>query len=212
MRRLTIALIPALFAGGSLSAETIQANPAFAKAGDDFDSPLWGTAYGLKGFKVPVDYEKDRAPTGDTHVRIAFDGKRIYIQVRAFDKAMETVNVLPPPVDGYLCKFPSGDHVELVFTARFRYIFAFDCNGNKYLSKDYSPERYCWYDLRTRRTKTGWEAIVAFEWDSLTLENLAAKKTFSFQACRHIDHGRGAERSYATGRSLLGYKRVSLEE
>jgi len=161
---------------------------------------------------VQVNYEKDRAPTGETDVRIAFDGKRVYIRVRALDKTVGRINVPPPPVDGYLNRFPSGDHVELVVTAKARHIFAFDCNGNKYLSSDYAPERYCWYDLKTRKGKAGWEAIVSFDWDNLTLGNFNAKKNFAFQACRHIDHGQGSERSYALGKNLLAYKNISLEE
>lgn len=212
MKRLITAAITTLAVCGTLYADDIQVNAGFSKAGADFDSSLWEAAYTLKGFNVPLDDKKEQAATNDTEVRIASDGKRAYILINAFDHAMEHINVPPPPIDGYLNKFPAGDRIELAITARERFIFAFDCNGNKYLSKDYAPARYCWYDLKIRKTVAGWDAIVAFDWDNLLLEHFTIGKNFTFQAARHSDHGQGIERSYATGRSLLSSKSISLKE
>lgn len=212
MKRLFAAAITTLFVCAALYADDIQVNAKFSKIGADFDSSLWEGAYTLKDFRVPLADKKDQAATNDTEVRIASDGERVYIRINARDSAMDKVNVLAPPVDGYLNTFPAGDHIELVITARECFTFAFDCNGNKYLSKDYAPTRYCWYDLRVRKTASGWEALVAFDWDNLLLEHFTVGKNFSFQAARHSDHDHGTERSYATGRSLLSSKNISLKE
>lgn len=212
MKPFFIAIIATVFVCGMLHADDIQVNPEFAKAGADFDAALWETAYTLQDFKVPLDDGKLEAPTNSTEIRIGSDGTRVYIRINAFDSAMEHVKVPPPPVDGYLNKFPSGDHAEFAITANARFIFAFDCNGNKYLSKDYALERYCWYELNVRKTALGWDAIVAFDWDNLVLEKSNAAKAFSFQAARHTEHGQNTERSFASGRSLLDSKRLSLVE
>lgn len=171
----------------------------------DFNSKLWNDAAVVDKFKSPLDYKTLKLADEQTEVRILADSKNLYFLVKAFDKNLKKAKVESPSVDKYLNKFPIGDHVELQFSAGVKKILAVDMNGNKFSSTTYKPDKYCDYDLVTRKTDKGWEAIVTIKISSLKLSKRSKTRNFQFQVVRHLDHGEGAIRSFAKGESMVRY-------
>ena len=178
----------------------------------DFKSKLWNEAVLIDKFKLPADYKSLKSADEQTEVRILADSKNLYFLVRAFDKNLKKAKVGPPPVDGYLNKFPIGDHLELQLSAGVKVIRAFDMNGNKFSSTGYKPDKYCDYGLVTRKTEKGWEAIVTVKISSLKISKRWKKKAFRIQVVRHLDHGEGASRNFAKDASMVRYINVSIDE
>jgi hypothetical protein len=168
----------------------------------DFDSKLWNDAVFIDKFTIPVDFKTLKPAEQRTEVRILADSENLYFLIKAFDDNLKKAKVGPPPPDGYLNKFPLGDHFELQVSAGVKRILAFDMNGNKYSSTGYKPDKYCDYHLATRKTEKGWEAIVSIKVASLKISKRTKTKSFRFQAVRHFDHGDGAVRSFAKGGSM----------
>jgi len=183
-----------------------------SKLQSDFNSKLWSEAVLIDKFKVPVDYKTLKPAEEQTAVRILADNKNLYFLVRAFDANLNKAKVEPPPVDGYLNKFPIGDHLELQLSTGVKKILAFDMNGNKFSSTTYKPDKYCNYGLVTKRTPAGWEAIVTIKISSLKIPKLSKTKKIQLQVVRHLDHGDKPIRSFAKGDSMIRYISVTIDE
>jgi hypothetical protein len=171
----------------------------------DFNSKLWNNAVLFDKFTISVDFKTLKPAEQQTAVRVLADSKNLYFLIKATDSNLKKAKVGPPPLDGYLNRFPVGDHFELQLVAGVKRILAFDMNGNKYSSTGYKPDKYCEYHLVTRKTEKGWEALVTIKIASLKISKRTNTKNFRFQAVRHFDHGEGAVRSFAKGGSMTTY-------
>lgn len=174
--------------------------PGLGEAWLDFDSPLWSNAGTLKDFKVPGLDQRAAAPGQATEVRLANDGKRLFMKITAFDDDPGKLKV--GEFDEFANEFPQGDHVEVWWLSGWwnQVVLAFDPAGNKYEARDF--DRRCYSALcrsKARRTAKSWEIVAALPLRSLNLRG-EAPETPTMTFVRHLDHGRGrAERSFSSG-------------
>jgi hypothetical protein len=107
-------------------------------------------------------------------------------------------------------KFIKKDHVEFwLYSGRNKYLLSFNSNGRKYDSKNLNPTWSMEWELKVRKFKTGWSAMITFPLNAFKLKP-GTKTTLKWSALRENKHiGAKSETSVYKGMSLH-YKRFPI--
>ncbi|OGV55926.1 MAG: hypothetical protein A2X49_08045 [Lentisphaerae bacterium GWF2_52_8] len=154
----------------------------------NFDAPFWDNACKLANFKIPCSYGKPDSPREATEINIAHDGKNLYIRFTAFDEKVSAATAKP------LCNYkefrPLGDMGKMLLTGSWRkIIFEFDCNGNKYDSKDLDKDWNSYWKLRARKTDKSWQAVMMIPFESIDFNPADPKAKLKGFFGREYSHG-----------------------
>ena len=155
-----------------------------------FDSLQWEKAPACDDFKVTTRTATAKASSETTAVKAAHDGKNLYIRFTASDKAVYAQNATQPVAGEE--RWPQGDHIEFwISGGRDRYVLALNANGASYDAKNLDRRWQSGWEVKTRKLKGGWEAIVVIPMSAFNL--VAGKEThFRWFCTREISRADGS--------------------
>jgi hypothetical protein len=162
--------------------------PEMAHDGQTFESVQWEKPESLNDFKVPPPTRigDSKVPSQETRIKAAQDGKNLYLRFTAFDSKIAAINTVKSDAKTEI--WPKGDHIEFWLNVPgTNYIFAFDANGNKYDSKNYDKSCNSAWQLKLKKSDSGYEAIAIIPLSDL---GLAPKQETKMQwlCIREINH------------------------
>ena len=91
-------------------------------------------------------------------MKAAHDGKHLYLKFTASDRMVGKQQATTPATGRE--QWPRGDRIEFwLFGGRDSHVFAFNANGVRYDAKNLDRAWDSGWELRTRTTQQGWEAV-----------------------------------------------------
>lgn len=158
--RTLIQRMRAQYAGFSKDlARLVVANvPEIGTDHGDFDSLQWEKPAPCDDFRTTTRTEGTPDAPETTVVKAAHDGKRLYLKFTASDRTIREHEAIPPTTGSE--QWPRGDRIEFwLFEGRDSHVFAFNANGVRYDARNLNRAWDSGWDLRTRKTQQGWEAV-----------------------------------------------------
>jgi hypothetical protein len=181
--------------------------PEMFQDGDTFESVQWEKPLEMAEFKKPLLYKVPNSPSQATQVKASHDGRNLYIRFDASDSDVAAIDAVGPSTTE---SFLQGDHIEFwLYQGGDNYVFAFNCNENKYDAKNLNKKWNSNWKLNTRKTKAGWNAIVTLPLKDFGLVP-GRQTSLKWSALREVKHeGEKSEVSVYKGMSLH-YKKYSI--
>ena len=158
--RTIIQRMRAQYAGFSRDlARLVIANvPEIGNDHGDFDSLQWEKPSPCDDFKATTRTKDTPKAPEATMVKAAHDGEHLYLKFTASGGTASQEQAIVP-VAGQE-QWPRGDRIEFwLFAGRDSHVFAFNPAGARYDAKNLNRAWDSGWDLRTRRTQQGWEAV-----------------------------------------------------
>lgn len=124
----------------------------------DFDSLQWEKPSPCDDFRTTTRTKGTPDAPETTIIRAAHDTKHLYLKFTASDRTVGKQQAITPANDPE--QWPRGDRIEFwLFGGRDSRVFAFNANGVRYDGKNLNRAWDSGWDLRTRTTQQGWEAV-----------------------------------------------------
>ena len=124
-----------------------------------------------------------------TAVRVLHDAQALYVRVKCFDKAPDTIHAKPAgqPRD----QWPVGDKFEIFLAGKHRgkpcyYQFAWDSQANRYDGRNRDKSWNGEWALETRVGRDGWSSFATIPWSDLGMT--AAPGTVNAGFLRYWNH------------------------
>ena len=135
--------------------------------------------------------DEGKAETEETHIKILYDDKRIYVAFQAYDSEPDKINRWLAPRDQL-----EGDAVGIIFDSyndrRTGFAFAIAAGGNKadFLSSNNTNDDYTWnavWDGKVSHDGKGWYAEMSIPLSQLRYAPSEGEQEWGFTAVRVID-------------------------
>jgi hypothetical protein len=132
--------------------------PEIATDKGDFDSLQWEKPMPCDDFRLTTRTEETPDAPESTLLHAAHDGRNLYLKFTVSDRMFDQYIAITP--DEMQERWPQDDHIEFwLFYGSESRLFAFNANGARYDAKNLDRAWDSGWELRTRTTLQGWEAV-----------------------------------------------------